>query len=147
MILFYRAYDVGDYVQVAGGEGRVRKMTLNSTRIATPDNTIKLVPNRKIWDDTIVNLTASRARRLDVEIAVSPENDLDEVENSIQGLLEEHPQILNKPKAEVHLARMDSSEMVFMLRPWVRSDQYWVVKRALLKDLKQRFERDRIALA
>jgi len=141
MILFYHAYDVGDYVRVSGAEGRVRKMTLNSTRIATQDNTIKLVPNRKIWDDTIVNLTASRARRVELEIACGPGNDIDRVENCIRELLSEHPKVLNKPPPEVHLARFGSSEMVFTIWPWVRTENYWTMRRSLLKEIRQRFER------
>ncbi|MCA1788342.1 MAG: mechanosensitive ion channel, partial [Thioalkalivibrio sp.] len=145
MILLYHAYDVGDYVQVSGAEGRVRRMTLNSTRIATRDNTIKLVPNRKIWDDTIVNLTASKARRVELEIACGPDNDMDRVESSIRELLAEHPQILNKPKPEVHLARIGPSEMIFLVQPWVRTENYWPIQRSLLKEVRQRFARDGIA--
>ncbi len=144
MILFYHAYDVGDYVRVSGAEGRVRKMTLNSTRIATPDNTIKLVPNRKIWDDTIVNLTASRARRIELEIACGPDDDLDAVEKSLYALLAEHPQILNKPKPEVHLARVGPSERVFIIRPWVRTEHYWTLQHSLLRDIHKRLKRDGI---
>ena len=144
MILLYHAYDVGDYVQVSGAEGRVRRMTLNSTKIATPDNTIKLVPNRKIWDETIVNLTASRARRLELEVACGPDNDLDAVEKSLYQLLAEHPQILNKPKPEVFLARVGPSERAFIIRPWVRTENYWSMQRSLLKDIHKRFERDGI---
>ena len=145
MILLYHAYDVGDYVKVAGTEGRVRKMTLSSTKIATRDNTIKLVPNRKVWEDTIVNLTASKARRVELEIACMPDNDIDRVENSIRALLAEHPQILNKPKPEVHLARYGSSEMIFAVQPWVRTENYWPIRRSLLKEIRQRFERDGIS--
>jgi len=145
MILLYHAYDVGDYVQVSGAEGRVRQMTLNSTRIATPDNTIKLVPNRKIWDDTIVNLTASRARRVGLEIACGPDNDMDRVESSLRELLSEHPKVLNKPMPEVHLARIGPSEMVFAVQPWVRTENYWQMQRSLLKEIRQRFARDGIA--
>ncbi|MFO8005189.1 mechanosensitive ion channel family protein [Thioalkalivibrio sp.] len=141
MILLYHAYDVGDYVQVSGAEGRVRRMTLNSTRIATLDNTIKLVPNRKIWEETIVNLTASRARRVELEIACGPGNDIDRVENCIRELLSEHPKVLNKPPPEVHLARFGSSEMVFAVWPWVRTENYWTMRRSLLKEIRQRFER------
>ncbi|TVP84703.1 MAG: mechanosensitive ion channel family protein [Thioalkalivibrio sp.] len=145
MILLYHAYDVGDYVQVSGAEGRVRRMTLNSTRIATPDNTIKLVPNRKIWDETIVNLTASRARRLGLEISCAPDNDMDRVERSIREFLAKHPQILNKPQPEVYLARIGSSEMVFAVQPWVRTEHYWSLQRSLLKEIRQRLERDGIS--
>lgn len=144
MILLYHAYDVGDYVQVSGAEGRVRKMTLNSTKIATPDNTIKLVPNRKIWDETIVNLTASRARRIELEIACGPDNDLDAVEKSLYEFLSEHPQILKKPKPEVFLARVGSSERAFIIRPWVRTENYWSIQHSLLKDIHKRLERDGI---
>ena len=144
MILLYHAYDVGDYVQVSGAEGRVRQMTLNSTRIATPNNTIKLVPNRKIWDDTIVNLTASRARRVELEIACAPDNDMDRVESSLDALLAEHPHVLKKPKPEVHLARIGPSEMVFAVQPWVRTENYWTMQRSLLREIRQRFARDGI---
>jgi len=144
MILLYHAYDVGDYVQVSGAEGRVRKMTLNSTKIATPDNTIKLVPNRKIWDETIVNLTASRARRVELEVTCGSDNDIDRVENCIRELLSEHPKVLNKPPPEVHLARIGSSEMVFTVQPWVRTENYWTMRRSLLKEIRLRFERDGI---
>ncbi len=138
MILIYRAYDVGDYVRVSGGEGRVRQMTLNSTRISTPDNTSKLVPNRKIWDDTIVNLTVSRARRLEMEISSRSDNDVEQVEQCIRKGLTEHPRILKKPGPEVFLTRAGSSEMVFAVQAWVKSEDYWSVQRTLLKEIRQR---------
>ncbi len=144
MILVYQAYDVGDYVQVAGTEGKVRRMTLSSTRIATRDNTIKLVPNRKIWEDTIVNLTASRARRLELEVCCDSGNDMDQVENVIRELLAEHPQILNRPRPEVYLSDHGTSEMTFLVQPWVRTEEYWVMRRALLKEIRQRFKREGI---
>ena len=145
MILIYRAYDVGDYVRVSGGEGRVRQMTLTSTRITTRDNTSKLVPNRKIWDDTIVNLTASRARRLELEIPCRADNDMDQVEECIRELLAEHLLILNKPKPEVFLLRSGASEMVFAVQPWVKSEDYWALQKTLLKKIRQRLQREGIA--
>lgn len=144
MILIYRAYDVGDYVRVAGGEGKVRQMTLTSTRIATRDNTSKLVPNRKIRDDTIVNLTASRARRIELDIPCQADNDMDQVEQCIRDLLTEHPLILNKPGPEVFLAKAGGSEMMFAVQPWVKTDDYWTVQKMLLKEIRQRLHREGI---
>lgn len=145
MILIYRAYDVGDYVRVSGGDGKVRQMTLTSTRIITSDNTSKLVPNRKIWDDTIVNLTASRARRIDLEIPCRGDNDIDRVEECIRELLAKHALIFNKPKPEVFLSKAGASEMVFAVQSWVKTDDYWTVQKTLLKDIRQRLQREAIA--
>ena len=71
MILAYRPYGVDDRVKVAGAEGIVKRMNLLATTVATIDNQMLVVPDGRIWGDTIVNFTANRVRRADVKVNVS----------------------------------------------------------------------------
>ena len=140
MILLYRPYDVDDHVRVAGGEGLVRRMNLLATTIATFDNQVLVIPNRKIWGDTIVNLTATEARRIDIRVSCAYESDLDEVERILWEVLGEDDRVLDDPEPMIHIEEMADSAIVMMAKPWVRTDDYWQAMRDLKKRIKQRFD-------
>ena len=94
MILLYKPFDVDDFVQVAGQEGLVKKMSLVSTTINTFDNQTLIIPNNKIWGDVIKNVTAQRVRRVDLEFGVSYSSDIEQVERILAEVVKEHPKVL-----------------------------------------------------
>ena len=90
MILFYRPYDVDDFVEVAGTIGLVKKMTLVSTTINTFDNQTLIIPNSKIWGDVIKNVTAQKVRRVDMEFGIGYGDDVELDERVLQDILSSH---------------------------------------------------------
>ena len=146
MILMYRPYDVDDRVKVAGAEGDVKRMNLLATTIATIDNQMVVVPNGRIWGDTIVNLTANRVRRVDVKVNVSFAEDPDRVHAVLMDVLEQHEHVLAKPEPEVHMAGMEDSAVAMVVKPWVRTEHYWSTLWDLHRMIKKRLDAEGIEI-
>ena len=146
MILAYRPFDMGDYIEVAGIEGAVKHMTLVSTTIATVDNKTLIVPNSKIWGDVIRNYTGQRIRRVDLEFGVSYNDKIEHVERVLHEVLAEEPLLLTTPEPVIHLHRLSDSSMDFIVRPWVRTEDYWEAYWALMRAAKLRFDAEGISI-
>ncbi len=146
MILIYRPYDVDDYVEVADISGLVKKMTLVSTTIATFDNQILVVPNNKIWGGVIKNVTAQRVRRIDFEFGIGYSDDIDHAQAVLTDLVNEHEKVLRTPEPQVHLHTLGDSSVNFIVRPWVRTEDYWEVYWDIMRAVKQRFDREGISI-
>ncbi len=146
MILLYQPYDVDDHVRVGDVEGIVKKMNLVATTVTTFDNQVLVVPNKNIWGGTIVNHTASKVRRVDIEVSFSYDEDIDFVEQVLLEEMRAEPRVLPRPEATVHIGRWDDSSVTMMAKPWVRTADYWVTMRALIKRFKQRFDAEGIQI-
>ena len=146
MILFYRPYDVDDFVEVAGATGLVRKMTLVSTTINTFDNQTLIIPNSKIWGDVIKNVTAQRTRRVDLEFGISYGDDIDEAERVLKEIVESHDKVLTDPAPNVRLHKLCDSSVNFVVRPWTKTPDYWEVYWDITREVKVRFDREGISI-
>ena len=140
MILLYRPYDVGDLVDVAGVEGRVHKMNLVSTSLLTLDNQLFIVPNTKIWGDVIKNVTAQKTRRVDMVFGISYSDDIPKAESILEDILNLHEKVLDKPEPMVRLHTLGESSVDFVVRPWVKVDDYWDVYWDVTRAVKLRFD-------
>jgi small conductance mechanosensitive channel len=140
MILLYRPFDVGDTVTAGGVTGKVEDMSLVNTTFLTPDNQTILVPNGKIWGDTIVNVTANPTRRVDLIASIAYEEDLGEAEAILRKLCADHPKVLAEPETVVRLGSLGESSVDFQVRPWARTEDYWDVHFDLLRSIKVAFD-------
>lgn len=140
MILIYRPYDVGDLVEVAGATGKVKAMSLVSTTITTFDNERLIVPNAKILGDVIRNMTAEYVRRVDLVFCIGYDDDEDEAERILRDVVEGHEKVLDQPEPVVHLHELADSSVNFIVRPWVKTDDYWPVYWDVTKEVKTRFD-------
>ena len=140
MILLYRPFDVGDTVSAGGVTGKVEDMSLVNTTFLTPDNQTILVPNGKIWGDTIVNVTSNATRRVDLVASIAYEDDLDEAEAILRRLCSDHPKVLAEPEPVVRMASLGESSVDFQVRPWARTEDYWDVHFELLRSIKVAFD-------
>ncbi|UPW18625.1 mechanosensitive ion channel family protein [Agarivorans sp. TSD2052] len=147
MILIYRPYDVGDMVEVGGGVfGKVKSMNLVSTTILTIDNQTLVIPNSKIWGDVIKNVTAQKLRRVDLIFGIGYSDDIEKTEAVLMELLVNHPLVLNSPEPVVKLHVLNESSVDFIVRPWVKTDDYWDVYWDITREVKMRFDRDGISI-
>jgi small conductance mechanosensitive channel len=146
MILIYRPYDVDDFIEVAGASGLVRKMSLVSTTIATFDNQTLVVPNSKIWGDVIKNVTAQKVRRVDLEFGIGYDDDIEQAERVLADIVSSHEMVLKKPATLIKLHTLGDSSVNFVVRPWVRTDDYWDVYWDLTREVKMRFDREGISI-
>lgn len=146
MILIYRPYDVDDFVEVAGAAGLVKKMSLVSTTITTFDNQTLVVPNSKIWGDVIKNVTAQRVRRVDLEFGISYSDDIPKTETVLKDILDSHELVLSKPEPVIRVHSLGDSSVNLVVRPWVKTADYWTVYWDLTREVKMRFDREGISI-
>ena len=142
LILIYRPYDVDDFVEVAGASGLVKKLCLVSTTITTFDNQTLVIPNSKIWGDVIKNVTAQKLRRVDLEFGIGYGDDVEFAERVLNDILEGHDMVLAKPEALVKVHALADSSVNFIVRPWVRTEDYWDVYWDITREVKLRFDRE-----
>ena len=146
MILIYRPYDVDDFVEVTGASGLVKKMTLVSTTITTFDNQTLVIPNSKIWGDVIKNVTAQKVRRVDMEFGIGYSDDIPHAERVLNEIVDEHEKTLNKPAPIIKLHTLADSSVNFVVRPWVRTEDYWDVYWDITREVKMRFDNEGISI-
>ena len=141
MILLYRPYDIGDVITSGGVTGKVQSMSLVSTTISTPDNQVQIVPNNSIWGGVITNVTANDTRRVDLVAGIGYDDDIEKAEATLGRILEEHELVLADPAPVVQLHELADSSVNFVVRPWVRTPDYWKVYWDLTRSIKLEFDR------
>lgn len=146
MILFYRPFDVGDLVEAAGVRGEVNHMSLVSTTILTLDNQTLIVPNGKIWGDVIINVTHQKIRRVDLVFGIGYSDDIPKAEEIMKSILEAHPKVLKDPESNVKLYELADSSVNFIVRPWVKTEDYWDVHWDVTREVKMRFDLEGVGI-
>jgi len=146
MLIIFRPFKVGDFIEAAGAKGTVEEIRIFTTRLKSPDNKIIIVPNAKVTGDNVVNYSAKETRRVDLVIGVSYEDNLDKVRGVIKAVLSEDARILQEPEPTIGLLEMADSSVNFAVRPWVKTADYWGVYFDTLEKLKKRFDSEGITI-
>jgi small conductance mechanosensitive channel len=146
MILLYRPYDVGDLIEAGGVFGKVSHMSLVNTTVLTLDNQTLVMPNSKIWGDVIKNVTAQRIRRVDMVFGIGYSDDIPKAEKILTELIESHDMVLDDPEPMVRLHTLGESSVDFIVRPWVKTEDYWDVYWDVTRAVKMRFDEDGISI-
>jgi small conductance mechanosensitive channel len=136
MLVLFRPFTKGDYVDAGGESGTVNEVYLNSTRLLTPDNKLVLVPNSQIWNGSITNYSAKDTRRVDLVIGVGYDDDLKTAQDVIMGVLKNHDKVLQDPAPAVFVSNLGDSSVDFNVRPWVKTEDYWGVYSDVLRQTK-----------
>lgn len=136
MLVLFRPFKNGDFVEVSGVSGVVEKITIFSTLIRTGDNKEVIVPNGGIYSGTIVNYSARDTRRIDLVVGVDYGCDVREAKRILEDILASNPLILKDPEPVVALAELADSSVNFNVRPWVKTDDYWGVRAEVLEQVK-----------
>lgn len=146
LILFYRPFDVGDFVTAGGVTGKVNDMSLVNTTFTTIDNQLLVVPNNLIWKDVITNVTAQQLRRVDLVFGVAYSDDVEKVERILHEVVDENELILDDPEPIIRLHELADSSVNFICRPWVKTDDYWTVYWDMLRTVKLRFDAEGVTI-
>jgi small conductance mechanosensitive channel len=146
MILLYRPYDIGDVVEAAGVLGTVSQMNLVSTTILTGDHQTLVVPNTKIWGDVIRNITAQGTRRVDLTFGIGYGDDIERAERVLKDIVASHEKVLDEPAPVVEVHTLGESSVDFVVRPWVKSSDYWRVYWDITRAVKKRFDEEGISI-
>lgn len=146
LILLLRPFKVGDYIMGAGEAGTVKEITLFTTVLATPDNIKVLVPNGKLFGDVIKNVTAYDTRRVDLLVGIGYGSDIQKAYDVITDLMKQDTRILPDPAPEVAVSELGDSSVNFVIRPWVKKEDYWSVKFDLTRNIKEAFDKNGIEI-
>jgi len=141
MLVLFRPFRAGDFVEVAGVSGSVQAIRIFSTVLTTPDNKEIVIPNSQIAGDTITNYSANDTRRVDLVFGVSYDDDLKVAREVLTRLCAEHPLILDDPATNIFVLNLGESSVDFAVRPWVKSGDYWKVYGDLLEQGKIELEK------
>ena len=136
MLVMFRPFKQGDFVEVAGVSGTVSEVRIFSTILTTPDNKEVISPNGQVGADTITNYSANDQRRVDMVFGVGYDDDLKVARQVLTDLCANHPLILEDPATKIFVANLGDSSVDFNVRPWVKTDDYWTVYGDLLEQGK-----------
>ncbi len=146
MILIYRPFDVGDVVEIADVMGKIRDMQLVTTTVLTFDNQLLVIPNTNIWGSTIRNITSQANRRIDLSVHIGHDVDLDRAEKIFQEMINSDERVLDDPPTVIRVHKIHPDSIELIIRPWVRTAEYWPVYWDLTKAIKQRLDLEKIAI-
>ena len=146
LIVLFRPYKVGDFIEGAGVAGSVVSVQILTTVLKTGDNKQVIVPNSQIMGSIITNYSANDTRRIDMVVGVGYDDNLDTVRKAIEGLVAADDRVLDDPACTIAVSELADSSVNFVVRPWVKTEDYWAVKFDLTEAIKKRFDEEGISI-
>lgn len=140
LILLMKPFVIGDYIIQGECEGTVREIGLVYTRLQTPDNRRVMIPNGKLADSSLINVTANPTRRLDITVGIGYDSDLRLAKEILRRLGEQDPARIREQEVQVFVSELADSAVNLGLRLWVATDDYWTAKWRLTEELKMAFD-------
>jgi len=140
MLLIFRPFRLGDYVEAAGVAGSVAEIGLFSTALNTPDNVRITVPNSAIYGQTIKNYSINDTRRNDLVVGVSYGDSIPRAIEIVRSVLVSDARVLSEPAAVVAVGELGDSSVNLLVRPWCRKEDYWDLRFELFRRLKEELE-------
>ena len=140
MLVLFRPFTKGDFIDAGGVTGTVNEIHLVSTILTTPDNKLITVPNAMMYTSTITNFSAKDTRRVDMVIGVGYNDDLKVVAEILNRICREHPKVLDTPETKIFINNLGDSAVDFVVRPWAKSEDYWSVLADVLETSKVELE-------
>ncbi len=142
LILLLGPFHVGDYIisGETGHEGTVREISTFYTRIQTADNQTVMIPNGRLADGAIVNVTGQQTRRIDILVGISYDADLKKAKQLLGSLAEKEERILTDQPVNVFVSALSDSSVEVGCRFWVKSEDYWQTKWDMLEAVKLTFD-------
>ena len=146
MLMVFRPFNVGDYIKVAGIEGRVDEIDLFTTKLDTLDNRRLIVPNGEVFGSVIENCTRNEVRRVDVSIGVSYDADLRLTRQVLSDATAVIPGAVTRPEPEVYLDSLGASSVDWQIRVWCRPENFWDVKQRVTMAAKDALDASGISI-
>jgi len=140
MLLAFRPFRPGDYVDAGGTAGTVKEIGLFATELATPDNVKIIAPNAAVWGHVIRNYSANDTRRNDLVVGIGYGDDIARALETIRSVLDADPRVLADPEPVVAVSELGDSSVDLVVRPWCTKDDYWALRFDLVRKLKEALE-------
>ncbi len=146
LMIIFRPFKVGDFIEGAGVAGVVREIQVFTTTLKTPDNKTIIVPNAKLSGDNIINYSAEANRRVDMTVGVAYDADLAKVKDVLKDIISKDARIHADPAPQVVVAELADSSVNFVVRVWTSTEDYWGVKFDATETIKNRFDAEGIGI-
>ena len=146
LILIFKPFKVGDYIEAAGTAGTVEKISIFTTELNTPDNKKVIAPNTSVTSGNIVNVSANKQRRVDLVAGIGYRDDIDKARKVLNEILSSHPAVLDSPAPTVAVVALADSSVNLVVRPWVNGADYWTVYFEVTESIKKRFDEEGISI-
>lgn len=146
LIVTFRPFKSGDYVELAGVAGSVESIQIFSTVLTTPDNKMVVVPNGSVISSPITNYSKHATRRIDYTIGVSYNADLKKTKAILTEVVTNHPLVMKDPAPTIGVMTLADSSVNFVVRPWVKTSDYWSVYYELLQSMKEALDEHNIEI-
>lgn len=147
MLLLFRPFKAGDYVEAADCAGVIETIGIFTTTLRSVDNKEIIIPNGSIYKGNITNYSARSTRRIDLSIGVGYNADLRAVKRILAGILQAEERVLKDQESLVAVNELAESRVLFVVRAWVKSDDYWPVRFALNETIKLTFDDHGISMS
>ncbi|MDX1733047.1 MAG: mechanosensitive ion channel [Halioglobus sp.] len=140
MLIVFRPFTKGNFVEAGGATGVVDKISIFTTTMTTPDNKEIIIPNGAIISNNITNFSARATRRVDMVFGISYDDDLLAAKRLLSEIIGADERILAEPAPVIALGELADSSVNFLVRPWVKSEDYWAVFWDTTETVKLRFD-------
>jgi len=146
LMIIFRPFKVGDYIEGAGVGGTVEVIQIFTTQLKTPDNKTVIIPNAALTAGNITNYSAKGTRRVDLVFGIGYGDDIDHAKKVIMDVLAKEERILKDPATTIGVVELADSSVNFAVRPWVKADDYWSVYFNLTENIKKNFDSQGISI-
>lgn len=144
LILLLKPFVVGDYIIACGCEGTVVEISLFATTLHTADNRNVVIPNGTLSNSNIIDNSANETRRVDMSVDVAYNSNLKHAREVIESILDADEKILKDPAPTVAVNELGDSGITILIRPWVKTDDYWEVRWRILEQVHDRLNEEGI---
>ena len=146
LMIIFKPFKVGDYVEIAGVDGSVESIQIFTTTLKTPDNKTVIVPNANVTADNIVNWTMKGTRRVDMVFGIGYDDDIDKAKQIMVDVLAKDDRILKDPPLQIAVSELADSSVNFVVRPWASIENYWGVYFNAMENIKKAFDEAGISI-
>ncbi len=146
MLIIFKPFQKGDFVEAGGAMGVVESVSIFTTVMTTPDNKEIIVPNGAIIGGNITNFSARPTRRVDMVFGIAYEDDLRKAKKILEDVVGADERVLAEPAPVVTVGELGDSSVNFLVRPWVKAEDYWAVLWDTTETVKLRFDAEGISI-
>ncbi|VTU07141.1 small-conductance mechanosensitive channel [Actinobacillus indolicus] len=146
MLLIFKPFKKGDFIEAGGKSGKVEQMGILMLELRTGDNKTVLIPNGKVFADSITNYSRNETRRIDFIFDISYESDIEKAKEIIAQILFEDENVLHYPEPTIAVGNLAASSVQLFVRPWVQTNNYSSTQFAILEKVKIGFDKAGISI-
>jgi len=147
LLIFFRPFSVGDYIEGGGSAGTVEKIELMNTEVRTPENVKVIIPNSRLTADKVINYSSHDTRRMRIVLGVGYKADLKAIRDVLQSIVENEDLILKEPQPSIAIKELGDKGIKIEVRMWVKSEDYLKAKVRVNEKIKERYDSEEIPFA